>query len=72
MDLIISMVILAVISTYKMTRKSTSVVQASATDEHGFVTDTVVDEVNLIVGKNLMLRREPRAYHKILDEMGLS
>lgn len=26
---------------------------------------------SLKVGTNLMLRREPRAYHKILDELGL-
>lgn len=72
MDLILSLVIALVIGFYKINLKSTSVVQTSCMDELGSLTEVSVKEDNLIVGKNLMLLREPRAYHKILDEMGLS
>lgn len=72
MDLILSIVIVVVISFYKINLKPASIVQTSSVDELGALTEVSVKEDNLIVGKNLMLRREPRAYHKILDEMGLS
>lgn len=72
MDLIISIGIALGIAFYKISLKPASVVQTSSTDELGALTEVSVKEDNLVVGKNLMLRREPRAYHKILDEMGLS
>lgn len=35
------------------------------------VTETVVEQAQLKVGKNLALIREERAYHKIIDELGV-
>lgn len=71
MDLIISILIVVVISIYKINLKPASIVQTYNTDELGVLTEVSVKEDNLIIGKNLMLRKEPRAYHKILDEMRL-
>ena len=72
MDLIISLALVVVISSVKILKaKSGSVIESNVVNLSGEVETIQVRDVSLEVGKNLMLRREPRAFYKILDEMGL-
>lgn len=71
MDLIISLIIVGVISSSKILIKSDSNITSTYVNESGIITESTTTESNLVIGKNLMLRKEPRAYHKILDEMRL-
>ena len=71
MDLVFSIFLLVAISGYKFMCKHEETVTSSFMDETGVIHESVVEESKLVVGNNLMLRREPRAFHKILDELGL-
>lgn len=71
MDLILSVVLLIGISIFKISSKTDTVVEQTYIDETGETVTSKVNETTLTIGTNLMLLREPRAYHKILDEMGL-
>lgn len=72
MDLVVSVIIVLIISLVKLVNKEDNIVKVSYITEDGSVGEGTLKESQLIVGNNLMLRREPRAYHKILDEMGLN
>lgn len=72
MDLIVSIILLVSISLYKYTNgESGTIISSTVVNEIGEIETVSVKESSLVVGKNLMLKREPRAFHKILDEMGL-
>lgn len=72
MDLMISVIILFVIYISKVGKEEpTKVVKTTVINESGIEEEIEVNESSLVIGKNLMLLREPRAYHKILDELGL-
>lgn len=73
MDLILSIILVISISMYKILNSpKESIIESFVIDDYGGVQEVNIREDSLVIGKNLMLRREPRAYHKILDEMGLS
>lgn len=71
MDLVISIFLLLVISGFKLFGKNEETVVISFMDDSGATYESIIEESKLVVGNNLMLRREPRAFHKILDELGL-
>ena len=71
MDLAISVIIVLIISLIKIINKEDNIIRVSYVTEDGDIGERTLKESQLIVGNNLMLRRETRAYHKILDEMGL-
>lgn len=72
MDLIVTIILLLCISSYKVVHSPVEVVTSTIVNEEGITEEININSNQLKVGKNLMLRREPRAYHKILDELGLS
>lgn len=73
MDLILSIVLVISISVFKISvQQPVSQVKTSVISDEGTVQEVVVNEDDIVVGNNLMLKRVPRAYHKILDELGLS
>lgn len=73
MDLILSIILVISISTFKLaTVKEVDSVTSEIVTEMGETVITEVKEDTLEIGTNLYLRKEPRAYHKILDELGLS
>ena len=71
MDLAISVIIVLIISLIKIINKEDNIIRVSYVTKDGDIGERTLKESQLIVGNNLMLRRETRAYHKILDEMGL-
>lgn len=72
MDLIVSIIIVLCFGVINCIIKPTQCTKGTLVSNSGTDVEFVVNESTLKVGKNLMLKREPRAYHKILDEMGLS
>lgn len=73
MDLIITILVSVVVLVYKKTIGAhDEYVYTSVVTDSGVVKECKVKESSLVVGKNLMLRKEPRAFHKILDDLGLS
>lgn len=73
MDLIFAIIATSILFAihYKANRSSSRTVASKVLLDTGEEVDTVVSETSLVVGNNLMLRREPQAYHKILIELGL-
>lgn len=72
MDLIVSIIVLFGLTSFKMINsKNSNIVEASVTTNDGSIENVSIKEDTLTVGNNLLLRKENRAYHKILDELGL-
>lgn len=73
MDLLIALVICVSISFYKTKTQSVdTTIQSTVVTEFGELETTTIKSSELQVGNNLMLLKEPRAYHKIVDELGLA
>lgn len=72
MDLIVTIMLVLIITSTKYISSSKSIIESNSIDNLGNISTDNVYEDNLVLGSNLMLLKEPRAYHKILDELGLS
>lgn len=70
MDLIASILLVICISFPKIIRSKGEVVTSTVVNNN-IVENVTVSTSELKIGTNLMLRKEPRAYHRILDELGL-
>ena len=72
MDMLLSIIFVVICSLFKLRAESKDVyIESSVLTDVGETEVVTIKKSELIVGNNLMLKREPRAFHKILDEMGL-
>lgn len=71
MDLIVTLVISLIIYIIKSTVSGSEEVRVCYVNNEGNEVESTVKENKIKVGNNLMLKKENRAFHKILDELGL-
>ena len=72
MDLLISIILVILICFYKNIENNKSDnIEVNYINEEGECVTKVVQEDTIPIGTNLYLKREDRAFCKIVDEMGL-
>jgi 5-hydroxyisourate hydrolase-like protein (transthyretin family) len=72
MDLILVIIISIIIFFIKIKYNKENIIVFNKTNNDGIIEKEYIKEDELKIGTNLMLRREPRAFHKILDDLGLN
>ena len=72
MDMLVTLVIFLYLVSGKVTKDKKNTVSSTMVNDDGSISVVEVVQSELSIGSNLYLKKEPRAYHKILDEMGLS